>query len=164
VPLTPKGDQGHYARLMAAQLGGLHLQIKRELLAARPVVFQAFATPAVLASWWGPNGFTVPSLEFEPRVGESYVIEMQPPQGDAFRLVGEFRVVDPPDRLAFTFLWEEPDPDDVETLAELSFQGLGKSTELFLSQGPFRTEARRDLHHDGWTDAFDKLERLLAQH
>ena len=48
----------------------------------------------------------MPSLEFEPRVGESYRIEMQPPGGDRFRLAGEFREVDPPSRLAYTFVWE----------------------------------------------------------
>jgi hypothetical protein len=30
-----------------------------------------------------------------------------------------------------------------------------------LEQGPFKTEARRALHRDGWTDSFDKLERLV---
>ena len=58
----------------------------------------------------GPEGFTTPSLEFGPRVGESYRIEMQPPEGDSFYLTGEFREVDPPARLAFTFIWEDPDP------------------------------------------------------
>ena len=45
-----------------------------------------------------------------------YRIEMQPPEGDAFYLIGEVREVDPPARLAYTFIWEDPDPDDVETL------------------------------------------------
>jgi uncharacterized protein YndB with AHSA1/START domain len=75
---------------------------------------------------------------------------------------GEFRVVDPPVRLAYTFLWEEPDPDDVETRVSLSFRDLGESTEVAFTQGAFKTEARRALHRDGWTDAFDRLERLLS--
>ncbi len=59
-------------------------------------------------------------------------------------------------------MWENPDPDDVETVASLSFRDLGGSTEVALTQGPFKTEARRALHRDGWTDSFDKLERLIA--
>jgi uncharacterized protein YndB with AHSA1/START domain len=101
-------------------------------------------------------------LEFDARVGESYRIEMQPPEGDPFYLTGEFGEVDPPARLAFTFIWEDPDPDDVETVARLSFRDLGESTEVALTQGPLKTEARRALHQDGWTDSFDKLERLCA--
>jgi uncharacterized protein YndB with AHSA1/START domain len=126
------------------------------------VVFDAFADPAKLAQWWGPAGFTVPGVDFDPRPGGSYRIEMQPPEGDAFHLAGEFREVDPPARLAFTFVWEPPDPDDVETLVELSLRELGGSTEVAFTQGAFKTEPRRELHRDGWADTFDRLEQFLA--
>lgn len=142
--------------------GELVLGIDRVLPAARPVVFAAFADPNELAQWWGPEGFTIPSLEFEPAVGERYRIEMQPPQGESFHLTGEFREVGAPERLVFTFVWEPTDPDDVETLVELSFRDQGESTAVRLTQGRFKTEARRDLHRDGWGDSFDKLERHLA--
>jgi uncharacterized protein YndB with AHSA1/START domain len=132
----------------------------RALPAASSRVFEAFTDPNELASWWGPEGFSVPSLDFDPRVGQSYRIEMRPPEGDTFFLTGEFRVVDPPARLAYTFRWEDPDPDDVETLVNLSFRDLGESTQVVLTQGLFKTEARRALHRDGWTDSFKKLEAL----
>jgi uncharacterized protein YndB with AHSA1/START domain len=147
---------------MAARSDELTLEMKRVLPAAPSIVFGAFIDPNELAKWWGPEGFTTPSLEFDARVGESYRIEMQPPEGDPFYLSGEFREVDPPARLAYTFIWEDPDPDDVETVARLSFRGLGESTEIALTQGPFKTEARRALHRDGWRDSFDKLERLIS--
>ena len=115
-----------------------------------------------MVRWWGPAGFTVPSLEFDPRVGGGYRIEMQPPEGDAFYLAGEFREVDPPARLAFTFVYEDPDPDDVENVAGLTFRDLGDATEVGLIQGPFRTTDRVELHRAGWTDSFDKLEALLS--
>jgi uncharacterized protein YndB with AHSA1/START domain len=146
----------------AAQSDELTLEITRVLPAARSVVFEAFSDPNELAKWWGPAGFSTPSLELEARVGESYRIEMQPPQGDRFYLTGEFRVVDPPARLAYTFVWEDPDPDDIDTVVDLSYRDLGESTEVALRQGPFKTEARRRLHWDGWTDSFDELERVLS--
>ena len=141
----------------------LTLEMKHTLPAAPSVVFAAFSDPAKLAQWWGPEGFTVPTLEFDPVVGASYRIEMQPPDGEPFHLTGEFRAVDPPLRLAFTFVYEEPDPDDVDTLVELSLQDLGESTEVVFKQGPFKRAARRDLHRDGWTDSFDKLEQLVSK-
>lgn len=144
------------------QSGDLTLELNRVLQAAPAVVFGAFRDPNELAKWWGPEGFSIPSLEFDARAGESYRIEMQPPEGDSFYLTGEFREVDPPVHLAFTFVWEDPDPDDVENLVNLSFRDLGGSTEVALGQGPFKTEARRALHRDGWTDSFDKLERLVS--
>jgi uncharacterized protein YndB with AHSA1/START domain len=148
---------------MALPSEGLGLEIERTLPAARPVVFAAFTEPSELPKWWGPEGFSVPSVEFNPRVGASYRIEMQPPEGDPFLLTGEFREVDPPTRLAFTFVWEPPNPDDVTTLADLSFRDVGGSTEFTFRQGPFKTEERRSLHEAGWADSFDKLEHLLSE-
>jgi uncharacterized protein YndB with AHSA1/START domain len=43
----------------------------------------------------------------------------------------------------------------------LSFSDLGESTEVDFAQGLFKTEERRALHRDGWSDSFDKLERLI---
>jgi uncharacterized protein YndB with AHSA1/START domain len=141
----------------------LVLELKRELPASRGVVFAAFRDAERLAEWWGPEGFTIPSAVWSTITGEAYRIEMQPPEGDAFFLHGVFRTVHPPSRLSFTFAWDPPDPDDVETLADLSFEERGETTAVSLWQGEFRTEARLALHRDGWTESFDKLERLLSE-
>ena len=147
---------------MTAQSEPLKLEIKRVVPAARSAVFEAFSVQDQLAKWWGPAGFTIPAVRFNPRVGDRYRIEMQPPEGDSFYLTGEFREVDSQDRLAYTFEWEEPDPDDVVMLVDLSFRDLGESTEVVLTQGPFKTEARRELHRNGWTESFEKLEHVIA--
>ena len=148
---------------MAAQTGDLILEMVRVLPVARARVFAAFTDPDELARWFGPEGFSVGSLDSDPRIGGTYRIEIQPPEGDPFYLGGEFREVDPPGRLAFTCVYEEPDPDDVETLVELSLRDRGDSTEVVFTQGPFKTEARRELHRDGWTDSFDRLAQVVSQ-
>jgi uncharacterized protein YndB with AHSA1/START domain len=135
--------------------------MRRVLPAPRPLVFEACTEPSELAKWWGPRGFTAPSIESELRTGGSYRIAMQPPDGELFYLSGEFVEVDPPARLAYTFRWEDPDPDDRETQVTLSLGDLGESTELLITQGPFATEARRALHDQGWTDCLDRLHELL---
>ena len=145
-----------------AEADGLTLEFKRVLPAAPPEVFRLFADPDELARWWGPAGFSVPSLDFNPAVGSSYRIEMQPPEGDAFYLTGEFREVDPPTRLSFTFVWEPPDPDDVETVVELSFREADDATEVDFRQGTFKTEERRELHRSGWGDSFEKIEAIVG--
>jgi uncharacterized protein YndB with AHSA1/START domain len=137
----------------------IHLE---KVLPAPPVrVFAACVEPEKLAEWWGPAGFTTPSLELDVRSGGRYRITMQPPHGDAFHLRGEFREVDPPRRLVYTFVWEEPDPDDQETVVTLSFLG-GEATKLVVDQGPFATEARRALHEAGWTESLERLEESVG--
>jgi uncharacterized protein YndB with AHSA1/START domain len=141
---------------------GLLLRMTRVLPAPRTEVYRALTEPGELVQWFGPRGFTSPSVDFDPRVGRSYRIAMQPPEGDLFHLTGEFRKVDPPARLAYTFRWEPPDPDDRETVATLSLDERGDETEVELVLGEFATEERRALHEQGWTDSFDRLAELLG--
>lgn len=140
----------------------LVLKLNRTLGAPRRDVWRAMTEAAELARWWGPKGFDVPTLDFEPRVGATYRIAMQPPQGELFHLHGEFREVDPPSLLAYTFVWDPANPDDRETLATLSLEDRGERTEVSFTQGVFATEERRALHEGGWSDSFDKLAELLG--
>ena len=142
---------------------GLVLRLRRILPVPRAAVYRALSDPRELARWWGPRGFTAPSVELDPRVGASYRIAMQPPDGDLFYLSGEFREVDPPARLAYTFRWDPPDPDDRQTVVTLSLQDRGERTEVLLTQGEFATEERLALHEEGWTDSFGRLEQVLGE-
>ena len=146
---------------MAAKLA-LHLE--RVLPAPRERVFRMHAEPDFLAQWWGPKGFTAPSIEVDLSVGGSYRIAMQPPEGDRFFLAGEFREVDPGSRLVYTFRWEPPDPDDRETIVVVSLRDHGDSTALTIDQQPFATDARRALHEQGWNESLDRLEELISNH
>lgn len=141
---------------------GLWLRMNRVLPAPRTEIWTAMTDPAQVRRWWGPRGFSVPALEFEPAVGDSLRITMQPPEGEAFHLDGEFREVDPPSLLAFTFRWDPPEPDDRETVVRLSVRDRGPHTEVDLEQGEFATQERLTLHDDGWSESFEKLEELLG--
>lgn len=142
--------------------GNLDLHLSRSFPAPPERVYGALTEPRELARWWGPKGFAVLDIDFDPEVGRRYRITMQPPEGDAFHLSGEFVEVDPPSRLAFTFLWDPPDPDDRETVATLSLEDLGESTGLTLNQSGFLTEDRLALHRDGWTESLERLGRLIS--
>jgi uncharacterized protein YndB with AHSA1/START domain len=141
----------------------LTLRIERILDAPRSLVFRAHTEPTLLAKWWGPSGFTAPSVELDVQVGGRYRIAMQPPDGDLFHLSGEFLEVDAPARLAYTFRWEEPDPDDRETVVKFSLGDGGDSTHLTVEQGTFATEARRALHEQGWTESVDRLAERVTR-
>jgi uncharacterized protein YndB with AHSA1/START domain len=134
----------------------------RRLDAPREAVFRACTEPAQLARWWGPRGFSVPSVESDLRVGGAYRIAMQPPEGELFHLAGEFRAVEPAERLSYTFTWEPPDPDDRETVVTMTFAMAGDGTTLVVHQEGFATEERLRLHEDGWGDSLDRLAEFLG--
>jgi uncharacterized protein YndB with AHSA1/START domain len=135
----------------------LVLRLECVLQAPRQRIFSMLTEPAELATWWGPRGFTTPEIVLDLAVGGGYRFTMQPPDGDVFHLAGQFRDIDPPSRLAYTFRWEEPDPDDRETVVRLSLSAVGESTKLSLWQGEFATGPRLALHRRGWTESLDKL-------
>ncbi|WP_460066384.1 SRPBCC family protein [Streptomyces sp. YKOK-I1] len=147
---------------MSTRDEGLVLRLRCVLDAPPSAVFAALTDPEQLARWWGPDGFTVPDVESDPRPGGTYRLAMRPPEGALFHLAGEFLEVDPPRLLRYTFRWEEPDPEDRETVVTLSLRDLaGTSTELTLTQRDFATEPRRALHEEGWTQSFGKLAALF---
>jgi uncharacterized protein YndB with AHSA1/START domain len=147
---------------MTADRDELRLRLERVLPAPQSVVFRAQTEPDELAKWWGPKGFAAPSVELDVRVGGSYRIAMQPPDGDLFHLSGEFREVEPPARLSYTFRWDPPDPDDRETVVAISLRDMGGETEMIVDQGVFATEERLALHEQGWTDGLDRLQELIS--
>ena len=124
-------------------------------------VFARFTEPAQLAKWWGPYGFTTPEIDLDLRVGGRFRFMMQPPDGEAFHLSGDFLEIDRPDRLSFSFRWDEPDPDDRETVVVLSLESVDGGTRVSLSQGEFATRDRLELHRQGWADSFDRLDAVL---
>ena len=148
---------------MNGQTGRLVLELTCAVDAPRERLFRSLTEPAELARWWGPHGFTTPEIALDLSVGGHYRFAMQPPNGDLFHLSGEFLEIAPPSRVAYTFRWDEPDPDDQETVVTLSLAAVGDTTEVALSQGEFATQARLELHRDGWTDSFEKLRELIAQ-
>jgi uncharacterized protein YndB with AHSA1/START domain len=147
---------------MSRQGGALELRLSLMLPAPPERVFSALTEPTDIARWWGPQRFTTPAIELDLRVGGGYRFTMQPPEGDRFQLSGEFAEITPPSRLAYTFRWDEPTPDDRETVVTLNARAIGgEGTELTLRHTDFATAERLELHRGGWTDSFDKLLALL---
>jgi uncharacterized protein YndB with AHSA1/START domain len=145
---------------MNTPAGGLVLELQIFVDAPQERIFSALTEPAELARWFGPHGYAMSEIDLDLRVGGGYRFTMQPPGGDRFHIVGEFLEIDPPRRLVYTFRYEEPDPDDRQTVVMLSLEKVGHGTEVSLSQGEFATEARQELHRSGWTDSLEKLREI----
>ena len=139
------------------------LHLERVLPASRTRVFRAATDPAELAEWWGPRGFTAPSVDLDLRAGGRYRIVMQPPEGERFHLSGTIREVEPPARLVYTFRWEEPHPHDRETTVAFTLGDAGGGTLVVVDQGVFATDERLELHRQGWTESLDRLVAYLSR-
>lgn len=146
---------------MAARTA-LAVHMARVLPATRCAVFDAMTHADDLARWWGPRGYTAPSVEVDPQVGGGYRIAMQPPAGDTLHVSGRYREVERPGRLVYTFNWDAPASGDRETTVTVSLSALGDETELVVDQGPFANEGALALHEQGWSQALDRLQDLLA--
>lgn len=140
----------------------MRLNLEKVLASPPERVFGACIDAQQLRRWWGPAGFTVTSLQLDVAEGADYRITMQPIQGEPFHIRGTFRAVEAPRLLIYTFAYEEPDPDDQETLVTLTFEPAEAGTRLILDQGLFKTEPRWELHRIGWTETLERLEQFLT--
>jgi uncharacterized protein YndB with AHSA1/START domain len=143
--------------------GGHELFITRVLDAPRTLVFRAWSSPEHLVRWWGPRGFTTFSFTMDFRPGGAWRAGMRSPDGLDYWMQGIYREIAPPERLAFTFAWDDAhgQPTD-DTLVTVSFIEENGRTRLAFHQAPFAAVEQRDAHVGGWNAAFDCLVEYLG--
>ena len=112
----------------------------------------------------GPQGFTIAYREMDLRPGGAYRVCMRSPEGTEHWQRGVCREVVEPERLVFTFAWEDAEGrPGHETVVTVDFAEYGAKTKLTLHQAVFETVTARDLHQVGWASALDCLAEYLAQ-
>jgi uncharacterized protein YndB with AHSA1/START domain len=152
------------ARAEAAEPADRVLLIERVFDAPRPLVFAAWTEREHLVRWGAPHGFTVIHCEAELRPGGAWRAGMRSPEGREHWNGGVYREIVPPERLVYTFAWEdETGKPGHETLVTITFAEEGEKTRMTFRQAVFQTVEDRDGHQGGWSEAFEKLAELLAQ-
>jgi uncharacterized protein YndB with AHSA1/START domain len=143
---------------------------KRELVITRifdappRLVFKAWTEPERLVRWWGPQGFTTPSCKLDVRPGGAWRICMRAPDGTDLWLQGAYREVVEPERLVYSWAWEDAEGDPGhETLVTVTFAKHGEKTKLTVHQAVFESVKARDMHQGGWTVALNHLAEYLAR-
>jgi uncharacterized protein YndB with AHSA1/START domain len=134
------------------------LVISRIFDAPREQVFRAWAEPDRAVRWWGPQGFIVVHSKMDLRPGGAYRVCMRSLEGTEHRQRGVYRELIEPERLVFTFAWEDKGGRPRhETVVTVSFAECGGKTKLTLHQAIFETVTARDLHQGGWASALECL-------
>jgi uncharacterized protein YndB with AHSA1/START domain len=139
------------------------LTITRIFDAPRELVFRCWTDPNHLAKWFGPAGFTAPSVTAHATEGGSWrVCIRDAEQGLEFWAGGVYLEVVPPERLVFSFQWDPQGGQPVEdTLVTVVLAEHDGKTEMTFHQTGFDTVRSRDGHTDGWRETFDDLAGYL---
>jgi uncharacterized protein YndB with AHSA1/START domain len=139
------------------------LVIRRTLDAPRDLVFRAWTEPERLVHWWGPQGYLIPVCKMDVRPGGAWRTTMKSPEGKLHSVRGRYREIDRPDRLVFSWAWEDENgKPGHETEVTVTFAALGRRTRLTLHQTQFQARLERDMHRHGWSSSLTDLAAFLA--
>ncbi len=136
------------------------LQLKRTFQAPRERVYRAWTDPEEMKSWAAPSEDYEVAAEVDLRVGGKYRIQMTHRDGAVHTAYGEYEVVSAPEKLVYTWSWEDGVAKD--TLVTVEFRDLGAATELTLTHERFPNTEARDKHSQGWSGCVERLEQLVA--
>jgi uncharacterized protein YndB with AHSA1/START domain len=137
------------------------VRIERTFDAPAQAVFDAWTSEEVMRRWWhAEHDWQTTEAEVDLRVGGAVRVVMRDPHKDAeYGGGGHYTDIDPPRRLAFTWIW---DHEPTRTLIEIDFEESdGVTTVRFTHRGLLNLEAVRS-HEGGWNRCLDNLERALA--
>jgi uncharacterized protein YndB with AHSA1/START domain len=138
---------------------GIALVARRLIRASAPSLFDAWTKPDELRAWWGPRPVTCSGAEVDLRVGGRYRISNLLPDGRTFIIEGEFRIVERPHRLVYTWCAGE----DRQSLVTVRFEPRGDATEVIVVHEQIANETLRGSHEMGWTGCLHGLARYFTE-
>lgn len=137
------------------------IELRRSYPAPPERLFAAWTRPELLRRWWGvADGYTTPLVEIDLQVGGRYRLGMLPPdQPDLIIISGEYRVIEPPNRLVFSWTVESKLGPGVISTITLDFLRKRQGTELVLRHEFSGLEQMGAEFRAGW----EGMLRRLAQ-
>jgi uncharacterized protein YndB with AHSA1/START domain len=112
-------------------------------------IFEALTDPAQRVKWWGLKGrFETTHVESDLCPGGRWSMRGSGMGGKPFCVVGEYRAIERPRLLAFTWLpdWDE---EATETLVRFELHEQGGVTTVRLTHSGFASDGSR-ARHQGW--------------
>lgn len=138
------------------------LRIERTFDAPAEAVFEAWTSEEVLRRWFHVNpDWETPTAEVDVRVGGNLRVVMRDPSdGAEYGARGSYTIVEPPSRLAMTWVWDD-DPENPQMI-ELEFSEQEGRTTVVMINSEIPTEGRHASQEDGWKRCFDRLDDALT--
>ena len=75
---------------------------------------------------------------------------------------GTYREIDAPNRLAYTWDWDDPGHAVGETLVTVEFNDMDGATEVVLTHDLFPSAEAKDGHAQGWVSCLNRFEALFG--
>lgn len=135
------------------------LEMSRHFEAKPERVFDAWLGTS-WGDWLGPRSIRAEVTLIEPKIGGRYSVTMHRPDGTTLTVHGEYREIDRPNKLVFSWKWDQ---EGIDTLVSLTFRASGGGTDMTIRHSGFASAERRDNHNIGWTGSFDKLAEILSK-
>jgi uncharacterized protein YndB with AHSA1/START domain len=140
------------------------ISLTRVFDAPRERVWSEWTEPEAFADWFGGPTCEIPldTVSMDVRPGGAWKLTMYaPPNRHRIDWWGEFRVVEPPERLVFT-ISDQPG-DDLFDLIVVVLTDLGDGrTEMQFEQRGFGGPERYEAAKRGWGGFFDRMTERLA--
>jgi uncharacterized protein YndB with AHSA1/START domain len=143
--------------------------LSRMYEAPRERVFDAFTAEEHLQHWWGPNGFTITSHEFDMRPGGVWRFTMHGPDGVDYPNVITYRDIERPELLTYEHS-SQPDAEDPPFVVAATFDGYLDMTILtmrmvFPSAADLAFVVEKYHADEGGTQTMERLNEFLkARH
>ncbi len=137
---------------------GLTLALDRTYAATPERVFRAWTDPTEMSAWFAPDPAMPVKAEVDLKVAGRYRIAMS-----EYVVTGEYREIDPPNKLVFTWKWEEWEgAEQADMLVTVELRPEGNGTHLSLRHEHLADAEARASHADGWEKILPRLEQYLA--
>jgi uncharacterized protein YndB with AHSA1/START domain len=152
-----------------------NLVIERVFNVSREKLWQAWTQEDLIAKWWGPSGFTAPTVQIDFREGGKFLFSMASPDffdGREIFSTGTYKDIVPMEKIVMTDSFADEQGNVVpasyydmeehplEMLVTITFEEISpdKTKLTLVHEGVDKVsdEARSGMEQ-GWSEIFDKL-------
>lgn len=152
--------------------------VTREFDAPRERVWQAWTDPEMVQRWYGPEGFTAPSIKIDLKVGGKYIWAMRGPAGTpmdrVMYIAGVYQEIVPNEKLAVAEYMSDENGNAMQSPGgpsqmtyQVRFEEAGKGrTKLSIVYPKPATDAEYQAMLkggmlEGWNSSLNKLAQAL---
>ncbi|MCW5938007.1 MAG: SRPBCC domain-containing protein [Fimbriimonadaceae bacterium] len=146
--------------------GDTHVVVTRRFNASPEAVYRAHTDCSIVKQWLtGPDGWTMPNCECDPRPGGAIRYDWANGEGHSFYLTGEFLEVEPGRRLVHVerMFLPDPTPDNhVETVFAQDGEGTLMTMRMTLPDKETREMMLATGMEEGMEASYKRLDEMTG--